>query len=157
MTRFETVGPAELATGLVLLGAAVTVVAALLPWISVQGTVFSETLTGIDGEGLVTIALAATAAVLALFHDWKAVTAAGVVGIGMLVALVGIAYILDPLAAVDVDAIDGGLSTDNASAEIGLYLTALGGLGLIGGGLAGFVTRSEAGSDSAAGPPEPEE
>lgn len=151
MASFDRVGLAELATGLVLLGALVTAVAAVLPWVSVEINVVSDTLLGIDGEGPITIALAATAVVIAILHDWTAVTAAGIVVIGIFVTFVGVAYIVDPLAAVDLDRIDGGLSADHVSAEIGLYLTALGGLGLIGGGLAGFRCRSADGSDSAAG------
>lgn len=138
MSELGTLDEMDLGTKLVLVGGAITVVAAFLPWISVDAGVVSNTVTGIDGDGVFTLVLAGAAMGVVFVRDWDRVTAAAVVGFGVLVALIGFVYIADPLTGVDTSGQGGELLEGMVSAEIGLYLTALGGLVLIGGGVTGY-------------------
>lgn len=140
---------------LVLLGGAITVVAAFLPWISIDAGFFSETVTGIDGDGVFTLVLGGAAMALVYVRDWDRVTVGAVVVLGALVALIGVVYISDPLTGVDTSGMGGEILESNVSTEIGLYLTAIGGLVLIGGGIKGHQLGST--GDGSAAPAAPAE
>lgn len=121
--------------GWVMLGLAVLVaIAAFLPW----ATFFGVTVSGIGGEdvggakdGVLTLILAIAAGVLGLLRGLgKAVLGAAIVAVvvGALVALIG---------AIDI----ADINDLGASVGAGLWLTLLGGLGLLGVGIAGIVRR----------------
>ncbi|ELZ09935.1 hypothetical protein C479_10190 [Halovivax asiaticus JCM 14624] len=140
-----------MATKLVLLGGAVTIVAAFLPWISVELGPFSESVTGIDGDdGMITLVLAAGAMAVAYLREWSPFTAGGVVVLGGLAALLGLLYISDPLMGADVSEAEREMAEAMASPEIGLYLTVLGGLVVAAGGFKGYQDRSSGESTGAA-------
>ncbi|WP_247730202.1 hypothetical protein [Halovivax limisalsi] len=141
----------DTATKLVLVGGAVTIVAAFLPWISIELGPFSESVSGIDGDdGLLTLILAAVAMAVAYVREWSALTAGGVVVLGGLAALLGLLYISDPLMGADMSDAEREMAGSIASPEIGLYVTVLGGLIVAAGGVTGYQNRSTAESTGAA-------
>lgn len=132
----------DVGTALVLVGGVITVIGAFLPWLSVETSVLSKTVGGIDGEGALTLVIAATAMALVVRRDWNAATAGAVIALGSLVTLVAIVYLFDPLLAVELLHGERSIVEEWISTEIGLYLTALGGLVLTAGAVSGYWNRS---------------
>ena len=111
-------------------GVATAAVGAFLPWLSVTALGATATKQGIDGDGSITLVLSLIAGAL-LFakyegnYRWLSVVLGGVV------ALVALVYINDPLAGATAPS---GVAVD-VSVGSGVYLTALGGVLLVGGPL----------------------
>lgn len=123
--------PAEI---LGLISAVVTGIAAFLPWVTAGMQVgpvdVSTSSTGIEGLGLLTLVLAivAVAIVITIRFEAQAAIATGIVG-----AIIGIVALWK---IVDLN--------DAVAPGIGLYLTLLGGLGLLVAGIWGHQSESEA-------------
>lgn len=111
-----------------LVSAALVVVAAFLPWMSPEaagGPVdVDASTTGIETLGLLTLLLAIVAVGIVFRRGFEDKAALSVGGVGALVAMVGLWKISDLGGAV--------------SPELGLYLTVLGGVGLLATGLWGY-------------------
>ena len=107
-----------------LVGAALTVVGAPLPWVSVSFVGASVSATGLDGDGVITLVLAAIAGVVLLARDWDEMDRIGVLALGGLVAVIGVFDLLGLPGA--------------ASPGIGLYVTIVGGIVLATGGWMGY-------------------
>lgn len=113
---------------LALGGGTATVIAAFLPWFSVDVFGTSVSRAGIDADGIFTLIFGLIiVGVIARSQlgNWGRKTWISVVSLGGLISLVGVAYISDPFLGVDQ-------TVENAEAlvniEIGLYLTAIGGV-----------------------------
>jgi len=107
-------------------GSGLAVVGAFLPWLTVE--IFDISKTGIDGDGVFTLIFGLVVLGLVLYRGpgrWGRKSMIGVVLLGVLTALVGIAYINDPLLGVE-NAPDGG--SELVSLGIGLYVTAAAGV-----------------------------
>lgn len=118
-----------------LLGVASAIVAgiaAFLPWVTAgveAGPVdVSATSTGIEGLGLVTLVLAVVAVAIVFVMRFEAQEPAVTGSLGVIVGVVGIWKIVD---------INGA-----ASPGVGLYITVIGGLGLLLAGIWGYQSRS---------------
>ncbi|MHB9287169.1 hypothetical protein ACKVMT_09025 [Halobacteriales archaeon Cl-PHB] len=111
-----------------LVGSGLTAVGAFLPWVGV-GT---HTITGVQTQGGVTLAVATLAAVTVLLF-WSRRGQVAVAAAGTLVAAIGLLAIDDPTGGLDLSlwGVDVGVAT--VSPEVGLYLTTVGGLCLLGG------------------------
>lgn len=122
-----------------LVSAIVAGIATFLPWVTAgveAGPVdVSASSTGIEGLGLLTLVLAVVAVAVVLLMSWEeqASLATGIVGV--IIGVVAIWKIID---------INGA-----ASPGIGLYLTVLGGLGLVVAGIWGYQSESEGGDHEA--------
>ena len=113
-------------------GIGLTTIGAFLPWVKVQTFGGTVTKAGIDGDGSITLALAIVAGIALLLgrgKPWTRRSRGLVVVLGLLVALLGTLYLVDPLWGVDAS----NNAQDLASRGSGLYLTAIGG-GLLSGG-----------------------
>lgn len=117
-------------------GAGLTVLGAFLPWIKL-GDLGSK--TGVDGDGVFTLAFALVVAGIVVVRNWEKIDRVAVTALGVLTLGIGVLYISDPAMGTDL-ASSGAFGQALAQAlepGIGLYITALGGLGmLVGGGLA---------------------
>lgn len=115
-----------------LLSAVVAGLAAFLPWVTTgvdAGPVDVNTSsTGIEGLGLLTLALAIVAIGVILIMDWEGQGTVGTGIIGAVVTIVAVWKVVD---------IDGAVSPG-----IGLYLTVVAGLGLVVAGAWGYQTAS---------------
>lgn len=111
----------------VFAGAAVTVVGAFLPWVTIDALGISR--SGIDADGVITLVLALVAGGGAAVR-WGRWARVGVGVAGALTAGIGLLYVADPLAG-------SGVTNQLARAAIspgsGLYVTALGGLVMLAG------------------------
>ncbi len=111
-----------------LVSAIAVVVGALLPWVSVSTAFGTLSVSGTEGDGVLTIGGAVVAGALLLFgrgRKWAAVIAAVV---GVIVTIIGV-YDLANVSSAAAD-----LTTDFArgSAGIGLWLTVVAGIALTG-------------------------
>lgn len=113
---------------LILAGAAVVAIGAFLPWADIGGLI---TTNGMDGDGKITIVLAAGAAVLGVFGILKASK-------GMLIGSLVVAALTILVAIIDMaDVSSRGEGIIEVSIGIGLYLTLIGGIvGVVGAVLA---------------------
>lgn len=111
----------------VFAGAAVTVVGAFLPWVTIDALGISR--SGIDADGVITLALALVAGggTAVRWGRWARV---GVGVAGAVVAGLGLLYVADPLAGSGVT---NQLARAAISPGTGLYVTALGGLVMLAG------------------------
>jgi hypothetical protein len=119
--------------------AAVTVLGAFLPWVTVDLRFVSGSVSGTDTDGVITLVVGGVVLLIGLLTRREPTTAATVVNLlgGLAIFAVG-AYDL-----VDVHRAAGSLNSDFASVRpgIGLYLTALGGAGVGVGSVATLVAR----------------
>lgn len=99
-------------------GAAVTALAAFLPWVSAGFL----SVTGIDGDGLFTLLMAVAAAAVVLLREWEQLEQAAVGVLGVLVVLI---------AGATYGNLGGTSEMISMGAGIGLHLTLLGGLGMV--------------------------
>lgn len=127
----------RLATGV---GAVGVIIGAFLPWISVSLLGFSESVSGLDADGVITLVVAIVVAAAVVWKWARATQILSVIG-GLVAAGLGLLYISDPLAGVDFDSAAGeAIAQEAASPEIGLYVTALGGILLLVGGVMGLLS-----------------
>jgi hypothetical protein len=123
-------------------GAAISAAAAFLPWATAETAMRSQEVTGIDGDGVVTLGLAVVAVLVLLVglrKPWSVPSRVAVCILGVLIALVGLYYISGPGAISTIDTPRGV----EVSVDVGLYLTALGGAALALGPL--YPLRSKLG------------
>lgn len=115
-------------------GAGLTAVGAFLPWIKL-GSLGSK--SGLDGDGTFTLLFALAAVGIIVVRNWEKIDKGVVAVLGLLSLGIGVLYISDPAAGTSLGQSALGQSIAEAlEPGIGLYLTAIGGLGtLVGGGL----------------------
>jgi len=129
-------------SGLILTGAGVTVVAGFLPWVVAEAFGFRVTQTGFDVDGAVTVVLAAVAVgmVAVRLRDRIGMAVASVCGAG--IVAVGGLYVADLAYGYDLVPASGIVETVGkrvADPAIGVYVTLLGGVLVLIGGLIGFA------------------
>lgn len=90
---------------LVFVGAGFTTFGAFLPWV----TVFGTSVAGVQGDGIITLALGITTAGFIWWRSWNRRVQLGTLAIGSLITLIA-------------------LSATSRAAGFGLYLTLVGGL-----------------------------
>jgi hypothetical protein len=108
--NFGRLTPPQRVTGVAML---VVVLAAFLPWVSI----FGISATGIEGDGVITLVLGLTGAVI-LAITTGLVGAPRIPGRASQIALLVLAVLVALIALLDM----------NGAAAIGLYLTLLGGI-----------------------------
>jgi hypothetical protein len=115
-------------------GAGLTAVGAFLPWIKL-GSLGSK--SGLDGDGTFTLVFALIAIGVILVRDWEKVDKGVVALLGLLSLGIGVMYISDPAAGTSLgETMMGQAIAEALEPGMGLYVTAIGGLGmLVGGGL----------------------
>lgn len=118
----------------VLLGAAVTAVGAFLPWVTASYVFGSVTVHGTATQGGITLVLAVFVAIAVLLF-WSRRTQIAVAGAGLLVAAIGVLYVVDPSRGIDVRIGGIDVAALATSPEVGLYVTAAGGILVLGGAL----------------------
>ncbi len=124
-------------------GAAVTIVAAFLPWVTLGAL---GSVSGIDGDGTFTLVMGAIVAGIVLFRDWGTVDHLATVALGVLVAGIGLMYVTDPAAGVDTGSEFGNqLVSEVLSPGMGVYLTLLGGIAITAGGALGYSNAGTSG------------
>ncbi|WP_232687378.1 hypothetical protein [Halobacterium zhouii] len=106
-TRAETEAATDTETSekIVYAGGALSIVGAFLPWKTLLGV----TVSGIDGNGIITLVLGIAAIGVAYGREWDQTTNIGLASIGGLIAFVG-------------------LVSMGSFASIGVYVTILGGI-----------------------------
>ncbi|WP_256394118.1 hypothetical protein [Natronoarchaeum rubrum] len=115
-----------------LVGAAAIVVGAFLPWLeaSIAGTTITR--TGINHDGIVTLALGFAAIVVIAFAEWRDAIKGLMLALGGLVSAMAAVYIADPLIfGYEGPEAQRQLAESTISAGSGLYVTLLGGLLLV--------------------------
>jgi len=145
-----------------LVGSAVAILGAFLPWLQAriepnQFTLLGdERITylqqGLDLQGTMTAALALLVIVLVVFRRGDRLAGTAVVLAGGVLTVVPVLYLLDPGLVVNLDSLAGPLTTavvgasgggeiayDTLNAGVGLYLTLVGGLLVLAGGGVGLV------------------
>lgn len=104
---------------------------AFLPWMTAEA--IGTTLSGVERGGVLTLVLGIVAGIVG-FLRWDKWARLSVGGLGVLVAMFGLLYVVDPLFGVDAwDVSDPGLVRDAVRPEAGLFLTAFGGVAMVGG------------------------
>ncbi|MBD3360613.1 hypothetical protein GF366_02300 [Candidatus Peregrinibacteria bacterium] len=118
--------------------AVVLVIAAFLPW----GETGFFTVTGIDGDGIITIGIAVVAFVMLAIQKvplWITII------LGVLAAAIGIIDFMEMSSASEELALDMAGDEFAESIQItvgsGLYLTILAGVGLIAGPIVGYIQK----------------
>ena len=96
-------------------GAGVTIVAAFLPWYSILGS----SVLGIEGDGIITLILSFLAIGLIWYFDNLNRQVYAGIGLGALITFIGLYHLTNFSGA-------------------GVYLTIIGGVILIGGGVSGY-------------------
>jgi hypothetical protein len=113
-------------------GAVLTILGAFLPWLTADLLTAELTVTGIDADGIFTLVFAVlvTGMIVYTRGNWRKALV-GVAILGLLTALLGIAYINDPWLGVENPPPEAAQSL--VTVGIGLYLTAAGGLAMLAG------------------------
>jgi len=112
-----------------LVGAGLTIIGALLPWITVNvfGGVVSK--LGIEADGMFTLLLG-LAVIGVIYYSgpsgWGKTSRATVGLVGLIIGLVGVIYIADPWVGISEQPPEA--TREMVNIGIGLYLTAIGGL-----------------------------
>ncbi|WP_232703307.1 hypothetical protein [Halobacterium wangiae] len=116
-------------------GAGLAAVGAFLPWIKL-GQLGS--MNGLDGDGTYTLIFAVVAVGIIVVRNWERIDKGAVAVLGLLTLGIGALYITDPAAGTNLGQAGafGEAIAEALQPGMGLYVTALGGLGmLVGGGL----------------------
>lgn len=120
-------------------GATLAAVGAFLPWIEVSLGNFGTAQKGLDVaaalDGRVVLVLAVLAVAVVVVREWDRTDAGAVAAFGALTAGIGVMYVLDPASAANAS---GEFGESLVRSGYGLYVTALGGLGMLVGGGLGF-------------------
>lgn len=111
-------------------GSGAAAIGAFLPWVKVSILGQTASQNGIDGDGTITLALALVAAGVIVVRNWEKVDKAAVLVAGLVTAGIGVMYIMDPASGTSAS---GTMMESAFSPGIGLYLTALGGIGMLAG------------------------
>lgn len=124
---------------ILLAGTGLAVLGAFLPWITANLLGTNVSVRGIDRDGLFTLILALLAGGVCLFR-WGRIARASVFLLGILITAIGILYIGDPLFGVDIStSTNPELLRAAVNPGFGLYLTAIGGVGILGGPLVDYL------------------
>jgi len=140
--------PITLGQVLSILGGGVTVAGASLPWIEVNAIVTTLTRSGLDREGPITVALALLVVGIVAFRPWNRLDQSVVVACGTAVFTIGAVYVADLSLGIRVLPADGlveEVGREFSDPGIGAYVTAVGGLLMLAGGLVGVFTRRRSG------------
>ena len=116
-------------------GAGLAAVGAFLPWIKL-GQLGS--VSGLDSNGTYTLVFAVAVVGIVVLRNWGNVDRSAVAVLGLLTLGIGVLYIVDPATGTSLREAGafGSAIADALQPGVGLYVTALGGLGmLVGGGL----------------------
>jgi hypothetical protein len=120
-------------------GATLSAISAFLPWITVSLGGMSTSQNGMDVaatlNGTVVLVLAAIVVGIVVARDWEQSDAGAVAALGLITTLIGGMYVMDPASAANAS---GGLASSLISPGFGLYVTVLGGLGILVGGALGY-------------------
>ena len=130
----------------VLAGAGLTFVGAFLPWVVASTLGVSVSRSGIEADGTATLVLAAVAIANVAFRhrDRFAMAIVGACGAG--IVAVGSLYVLDLTYGYDIVSMGGVIEevgSGIADPGIGVYLTLLGGIFVLGGGIASLSGRGD--------------
>jgi hypothetical protein len=117
----------------VFVGAALAAIGAFLPWITVSVLGTTDSASGIGGDGTYTLLGALVCGIGAVFR-WGKWAKVAVAIVGALTLLVGLMYVSDP----GVEAVRQQYRS-LAQPGIGVYVTALGGVGLLGGPILDYL------------------
>ncbi len=117
-----------------LVGAAVTAVGAFLPWVTASYGLGTITVHGTETQGGITLVLAVFIAVAVLLF-WTHRGQVAVALMGLVVAAIGVLYVVDPSRGIDVRIGGIDVAALATSPEVGLYVTAAGGILVLGGAL----------------------
>jgi len=112
-----------------LAGGALTAVGSVLPWANALG----NTVSGLDGDGVITLFLGVIVAVVALVVNWNRLAKGGSAAIG------GISVVIAFNAYSNLTNASG-FGASLVSPGYGLYLTILGGLVVVVGALLGYTS-----------------
>lgn len=127
-----------------IIGGVVVVAGASLPWIKVNAIVTTLGRSGLDMEGWITIALALLVIGIVTLRPWNRLDQGAVVACGTGVFTIGAAYVADLSLGIRVLPADGLLEAvgrEFSDPAVGVYVTAVGGLLMLLGGLIGVFTR----------------
>jgi uncharacterized membrane protein YgdD (TMEM256/DUF423 family) len=136
--------PITLGRVLSILGGGVTVAGASLPWIEVNAIVTTLSRSGLDREGWITIALALLVIGIVTLRSWNRLDGAAVIACGAAVFAVGAIYVADLSFGMRVLPAEGlveAVGREFSDPGVGVYVTAVGGLLMLAGGLVGVFTR----------------
>lgn len=121
-------------------GAVGVIVGAFLPWVSISLLATSQTKTGIDGDGTITLIVALVVGAAAAWKWARSTQILSIVG-GLVPTGLGLLYISDPTAGVSTGSAAGtALLSDAVSPEIGLYVTAIAGVVILAAGIWGLAS-----------------
>jgi len=106
----------------------IAVIGAFLPWVTVAADGQSETVSGFDGDGIITIIAAVIVAGVVYWRnlDLGAMVVSGL--LGLVILGVGLLYINDPGYGAEALFV-----SPTYEAEIGLYITVIGGATILAG------------------------
>ncbi|WP_181684938.1 hypothetical protein [Halorhabdus salina] len=121
----------------VLAGAGVVAVAAWLPWAQIESI---GTVTGIDGDGFLTLMLSTAVAGLLVTRDWRAIEQAAIAVIGLLILALVWKFLTDPTTPILASG-DPRAAGKPLTPTYGLYLTVVGGGAIVLGSLWAAVSR----------------
>lgn len=126
-------------------GIALVVIGAFMPWVTVDTFLGQTSLSGTDGDGVITFTLGVVAAFLLLWTHFRPSLIRGVIiaVIGGLVVLIMMQKITDIGALIA----DANLA-DQASIGIGIYVSLLGGIAMLAGAIAIAVISRAMKADS---------
>lgn len=111
---------------IVVIASALVVIGAFLTWATVSGFGQSESATGLDEDGTITLIIGIATIGAALFLKGRNRMIAVLIG-GALVTLIAVIDVVDVMTAAD------DFEGLEASVGIGLWLTLLGGIGILAG------------------------
>lgn len=122
-------------------GAVLAAIGTFLPWMT--ASVFGSTVNvqGIDGDGVYVLALGAVAISIVVLRDWGRTDRIGVIVCGLLMTLVSGMYVVDPATGLSGEGAEFARQLVNPG--IGLYLSALGSLGTLVGGVMGLSSDEQ--------------
>lgn len=120
-------------------GATLSAISAFLPWITVSLGGMSTSQNGMDVaatlDGTIVLILAAIVVGIVVVRDWEQSDAGAVGAIGLVTTIIGGMYVMDPASAANAS---GELASSLISPGFGLYVTVIGGLGMLIGGALGY-------------------
>ncbi len=118
--------------------ATVAALGAFLPWVTVSILGRSATVSGIDGDGVFTLVMTVAAGILVLVRSWDRINKIAITGLGVLTAGFAVMYIVDPAFGFEGSGPMAEAAQEALSPGMGLYVTLLGGVGLV---VAGVLDR----------------
>ncbi len=121
-------------------GGVLAVVGAFLPWASVM----NQSISGLDGDGVLTLVFGVAAGGLILMRDWEQMDQVGVGVLGLLTLVIGGMSYSDIDSLASLGGSGTGLSI-SISPGIGLYLTLLAGILMLAAAAMGYSNSQGSG------------